>query len=82
MRMQAILRAPELSATSRMVPIWIIAFSLRLRLHEDFPQPPPLQLGERARLFDPDAVADLGGVALVVGVEAARPLDRAVYSAC
>src|SRR5262249_5737148 len=69
----------ELSATSRMVPIWIIATPLRLRLGpgQDLFQPPPLQLRQRPRLLDPHAVADLRLVLLVVGVEPARPLDRA-----
>src|SRR5512135_90354 len=75
--MQAILRAPELSATSRMVPIWIMARPLRSRLRHDLPQPPTLQLRQRPGLLDPHAVADLRGVLLVVRVEAARALDRA-----
>src|SRR5262245_19536215 len=74
-RMHAILRAPELSATSRMVPIWIMALSLGLGLRHDLAQAPALQLRQRPGLLDPDAVAHLRGVALVVGVEAAGPLD-------
>src|SRR6185295_7746051 len=49
---------------------------LRLRLDEDFPQPPALELGERPGLLDADAVADLRRVPLVVSVESARALDR------
>src|SRR5262252_7635092 len=50
---------------------------LGLRLRHDLPQPPPLQPGHGPRLLDPDAVADLRRVVFVVGVETARPLDRA-----
>src|SRR5262252_4674246 len=74
-RMHAIRRAPELSATSRIVPIWIIgslrreSSSSRFRLHQDFPQLPSLPLRKRPRLLDADPVADLGGVLFVVGHE-------------
>src|SRR5512144_686915 len=80
MRMQAIRRAPELSATSRMVPIWIMTLrspcrSSRFRLHENLSQDPALPLGEGTGLLDADPVADFRRVALVVSHEAARPLD-------
>src|SRR6266542_2771119 len=76
MRMQAIRRAPELSATSRIVPIWIMRSSSALRLGEDLAQSPALAPRERPRLLDAHAVAHLRGSLLVVGHEAARPLDR------
>src|SRR5262245_53872112 len=80
MRMQAIRRAPELSATSRIVPIWIMA-SLRSSsscFGQDLSQDPALPLGERPSLLDPDPVARLRLVGLVVGHEPARAPDRAL----
>src|SRR5215510_13523927 len=77
MRMQAIRRAPELSATSRIVPIWIMA-SLRSSssgFDQDFSQDPTLPLRQRPGLLDPDAVAGLRGVGLVMRHEPARPAD-------
>src|SRR2546422_8378106 len=84
--MQEILFAPELSATSRIVRIWIMSFSSRpswprrraLRawrrlirsLFQDLLDHPALVPGQRARLLDAHPVADLALVLLVVGHEA------------
>src|ERR1044071_5928230 len=64
--MHMILRAPELSATSRTVCIWIIVAPSDLRLLEHAREPPPLVARQRARLFDAHLVADLALVLLVV----------------
>src|SRR5262245_59511223 len=79
-------RAPELSATSRLVSIWIIGPVLRCRLLLFASAPrlipsdlavlqhnPALVLGDRLALLDPDDVADLEGGLLVVRVELLRP---------
>src|SRR2546428_14177050 len=70
-------RAPELSATSRLVSIWIIAPVLvspgrafQPRSHFSVLQHhPALVLGDRPALLDEDEVAHLEGLLLVVGVE-------------
>src|SRR5215468_4827814 len=73
-------RAPELSATSRLVRIWIMAScsprALGLRaLDQNFPA---LGLGHRAAFADLDVLADLAleGVGLVVRVVLLRPTDE------
>src|SRR5260370_29386613 len=79
-------RAPELSATSRLVCIWIIMVHSHLlprasRSHDflflfaldDFP---PLQLRQRAPLLDPDEVAHRAFVLLVMGVVLLRASHR------
>src|SRR5215470_14057192 len=75
--MHEILRAPELSATSRMVLIWIMtgppsalgARGGRLAgAGEDLLHPPPLVPAQRPRLHDAHGVA-LAGALLVVGHE-------------
>src|SRR5256885_9025669 len=89
--MQEILFAPELSATSRIVRIWIMAISscspragpplaagpgaLLRRPLQDFLDHPALVPGERARLLDAHPVADLALVLLVVRHEAGAPLQ-------
>src|SRR5437763_750854 len=70
-------RAPELSATSRLVSIWIIAPVLvspgrafQPRSHFSVLQHhPALVLGDRPALLDEDEVAHLEGLLLVVGME-------------
>src|SRR6185437_15486167 len=70
-------RAPELSATSRLVSIWIIApvlvsggRNVPARSHFSVLQHhPALVLGDRPALLDEHQVADLEGLFLVVGVE-------------
>src|SRR5947208_8592903 len=87
--MQEILFAPELSATSRIVRIWIMSISslfprtgpplpagpgaLLRRPLQDLLDHPALVPGERARLLDAHPVADLALVLLVVGHEAGAP---------
>src|SRR6266850_6691282 len=89
--MQEILFAPELSATSRYVRIWIMSISSRVlgrrrpaaggprallrRPFQDFLDHPALVPGQRARLLDAHPVADLALVLLVVGHEARPPLQ-------
>src|SRR2546425_13330582 len=76
--MMAILRAPELSATSRIERIWIMALYLH-RLAHDALQRPALAAALRARLDDLDDVARLRLVLLVVDHEFRRaPLVLAV----
>src|SRR5271170_3617454 len=61
-------RAPELSATSRLVCIWIMVQTFRKlcrSLGKDFPG---LQLGLRRALDDPSDFAFLVDIALIVGV--------------
>src|SRR5919198_1299164 len=65
-RMHCTFLAPELSATSSMERGWIIALGHAIH---DRPDPPPLLLGQRARLLDDDPVAHAALVALVVGLE-------------
>src|SRR6266850_4465443 len=79
--MTAILRAPELSATSRIDRIWIMACLLDLhRFSHDLFQRPTLAAAERTRLDDLDHVADLRRVLLVVDHELRRaPLGLAVH---
>src|SRR6266850_2956634 len=87
--MQEILFAPELSATSRYVRIWIMSISSRVlgrrrpaaagprallrRPLQDLLDHPALVPGERARLLDAHPVADLALVLLVVRHEAGSP---------
>src|SRR5262245_6849360 len=79
--MQEIFLAPELSATSRIVRIWIIGrSSLRLggralAALDDAAHAPALARGQRTRLHDLDGVADLAVVRLVVGHELRLPPD-------
>src|SRR6266850_8467205 len=75
--MQEIRFAPELSATLRIVRIWIMASvsprrprGLLGRLLHDLLEHPALVPRQRPRLLDPHAVPDLAGVALVVRHEA------------
>src|ERR1700691_4313491 len=78
-------RAPELSATSRLVCIWIMGYPTRsipvasllrrlllLAAHDR----PALELGNRPVLFDPHRVADLEFVLLVVRVIFLRAAHR------
>src|SRR6202140_854033 len=84
--MHMTLRAPELSATSSLVCIWIMMVHPQLfprasRSHDflllfaldDFP---PLQFRQRAPLLDPDQVAHREFVLLVVGVVFFRAAHR------
>src|SRR4051812_34592477 len=70
--MQATFLAPELSATSRTVVVWIMALRLHLGLDfgldEDLRHAPALLLRHRARLDDADLVARLGRLVLVVAL--------------
>src|SRR5882672_10215183 len=75
--MQATFFAPELSATSRTVVIWIIGLDLHLPLvfrsldfglDQDLRHAPALLLRHRARLDDPHLVARLGRLVLVVAL--------------
>src|SRR5258707_13649473 len=70
-------RAPELSATSSSLDIWIMESRLPFgfaryvtRAADDFPA---LQLGNRLALADAHEVADLVGLGFVVGVIFLRP---------
>src|SRR5688572_22021610 len=68
--MHATLRAPELSATSNTVSVWIMLLSLdRRRLGEGGLHLPPLALRDRSVFDDSDLVPDVAGVRLVVGHE-------------
>src|SRR5579863_1997441 len=78
-------RAPELSATSRLVCIWImgyptlsipVASRLRRLLLFAAHHRPAFELGNRAVLLDPYDVADLELVVLVVGVILLGAADR------
>src|ERR1700693_1498553 len=74
--MTAILRAPELSATSRMDRIWIMVAlpcSDRCSFPYDPRQRPPLAAALRTRFNDGDRVADLRRVVLVVDHELRGP---------
>src|ERR1700720_3888182 len=75
--MQATFFAPELSATSRTVVIWIMGLDLHLPLvfrnlgfglDQDLRHAPALLLRDRARLDDPHLVALLGRLVLVVAL--------------
>src|SRR4051812_14697853 len=72
--MQATFFAPELSATSRTVCIWIMTSDLCLplevgfRLDQDLGHAPALLLRDRARLDDPHLVAGLRRLVLVVAL--------------
>src|SRR5438046_4723266 len=71
--MTAILRAPELSATSRIDRIWIMTVLLDLdRLAHDAFQRPALAAAEWTGLDDLDSVADLRRVLFVVDHELRR----------
>src|SRR6267378_4438110 len=79
--MQATFFAPELSATSRTVVIWIIGLDLHLPLvfrsldfglDQDLRHAPALLLRHRARLDDPHLVALLGRLLLVFWVSSVR----------
>src|SRR5450755_3399778 len=67
--------APELSATSNTVCIWIIevflsvlpASSNRLTLFQRLDDPPALLLGHRSCLGDPNAIANATDIGFVVG---------------
>src|SRR5213083_3490330 len=63
--------APELSATVTMVRSWIMAGSPRRssRALHDSHEAPPLVLRQRTRLGEPDDVADVTLVLLVVHLE-------------
>src|SRR4051794_22449856 len=63
--MQRISRAPVLSATFSLVSFWITL----LRPLQDLDQAPALGLGQRPRLDDAHAVALVGVVGRVVGVQ-------------
>src|SRR5687768_13004169 len=72
-RMHATLRAPELSATSNTVSVWIMD---RLRVFLDGDglgkrglHFPAFSLRDRPVFDDPDLISDVAGVALVVGHE-------------
>src|SRR5258706_4661718 len=80
--MQKSFRAPELSATSRIVPIWIMADLLGLSptASDDVLHAPALLGGERTRLLDLDDVADLAVVHAVVREEASRALLEAAVA--
>src|SRR3954462_11368035 len=68
--MTAILRAPELSATSRIDRIWIMAvspwLSNRRCLADDADERPAFPAAHRARFDDGDGVADAGRALLVM----------------
>src|SRR5882672_9789175 len=76
--MQEILLAPELSATSRIVRIWIMVHSsagcrrpatgrlLLVRALQNFVDRPALVSRQRAALLDQDPVADLALALLIV----------------
>src|SRR5436190_4467138 len=75
--MQATFFAPELSATSRTVVIWIMGLDLHLPLvfrslgfglDQDLRHAPALLLRHRARLDDPHLVAGLRRLVLVVAL--------------
>src|SRR5687767_10473968 len=78
--MQAIFLAPVLSATSRMVPIWIMASS-HLGPLDDLAHPPPLGRRHRPAGNDDHFVADLALVGLVMRVEARRAPQVALVEA-
>src|SRR5688572_18047559 len=77
-RMHCAFFAPELSATSSMVLGWIMSVSGSAS--QDFPDPPPLLLGNRPRLLDEHAVARLARVRLVVGLEPLGPPHHALVA--
>src|SRR5579872_171255 len=78
--MMAILRAPELSATSRIDRIWIMGLYLH-GLANDALQTPALAAALRARLDDLDGVPDLRRVVLVMDHELRRPALRLAVQA-
>src|SRR5436190_4148929 len=76
--MQSTSRAPELSATRSRLSCWIIGLfdSRSSRPFEHFDDPPVLQLRPWTSLGQPDAVALVRVVGLVVRVEMTRALHR------
>src|SRR5258708_1319922 len=86
-------RAPELSATSRLVCIWIMTppwscfprWFPRVKMRSNdllllaLGHFPPLELGQRPALLDPDDVAHVIFVGLVVGVELLRAPHRLLH---
>src|SRR3972149_9309961 len=75
--MQRSSRAPVLSATFRRLPCWITDHAPRrspalLCDLKDLGEAPALLFRDRASLDDPDDVADLGLVALIVRMELRR----------
>src|SRR5690554_3145102 len=69
--------APELSATSRWLSVWIMS-ALRDsvgRARDDFDHAPVLGLGHRRDLYHADGVALAAGVLGVVGVQLAGTAD-------
>src|SRR5690606_19543696 len=68
--------APELSATSRWLCIWIMGSVLLLgRARDDFDHAPVLGLRNRGHFHQADDVAFLRGVLGVVGVQLGRTAD-------
>src|SRR5690606_14057829 len=68
--------APELSATSRWLCIWIMGSVLLLGCAgDDFDHAPVLGLGNRGHFHEADDVAFLRGVVGVVGVQLGRAAD-------
>src|SRR5688572_22050629 len=76
--MQSSSRAPVLSATRRRVSAWITVLPRPL---QDLDQAPALRAAERPALDDPDGVAGVRLVALVVGVERRRGADDLLVDA-
>src|SRR4051812_10508705 len=74
--MQSISRAPVLSATLRRDSCWITVSPRSPGDLLDFHEPPVLRLRERPRLDDPDDVADVRLVLLVVRMELAAAPDH------
>src|SRR5258707_8082577 len=75
--MHCTLRAPELSATSRFVCIWIMTpFSSGLLGSGRGNNLPPLRLGQRPTFLDHHGVANLGCVRLVMRGIALRTTDE------
>src|SRR5690554_4923231 len=68
--------APELSATSRWLSVWIMS-ALRSvgRARDDFDHAPVLGLGHRRDLHHADGIALVAGVLGVVGVQLAGTAD-------
>src|SRR5579862_7565829 len=72
-------RAPELSATSSSVDIWIMASTFRPRTADALERFPGLQLGNRPALADTDNVADLELPALVVSMVVLGPANGLLH---
>src|SRR5437667_693425 len=73
--MHRISRAPVLSATFRRLSCWITVSPPLLCRLDDLGEPPALRLRQWPRLDDPNDVADLRLVALIVDVERVRAPD-------